>query len=262
MRTVVVTGAGGGMGRATCRLLTESGFRVFGLDLRSEPAEGWQFLETDVTDQSSVERAAEAVKAAAGRVDAIVHMAGIYRLDSLLEIPEEEWEQVFAVNLSGVYRVNRAFCPLLEECARIVITSSELAPLDPLPFTGIYAISKAALEKYAFSLRMEMQLTGQSVSVIRPGAVKTGLLRVSTRQLERFSEKTERYACNAARFRQIVDRVETRSVPPEKIAKTALRALTARRPKYVYNINRNGALRLLNALPARVQTAIIRRILR
>ena len=62
-------------------------------------------------------------------------------------------------------------------------------------------ISKAALEKYAFSLRMEMQLTGHSVSVIRPGAVKTGLLAVSTEGLERFCQNTKLYPCNAARFR-------------------------------------------------------------
>lgn len=66
---------------------------------------------------------------------------------------------------------------MLANGGRIVITSSELAPLDPLPFTGLYAITKSAVEKYAYSLRMELSLHGISVSVIRPGAVNTDYAR-------------------------------------------------------------------------------------
>jgi NAD(P)-dependent dehydrogenase (short-subunit alcohol dehydrogenase family) len=175
---------------------------------------------------------------------------------------EEAWKRIFAVNLDAVYRVNRTFLPLLAPKARILITTSELAPLDPLPFTGIYAITKTALDAYASSLRMELQLLGIDVAVIRPGAVKTDLLTVSTGELDRFCRNTRVYTYNAARFKRIVDRTEAKNVPPEAIANTAVRALTARRPKYVYNLNRNPLLRLLNALPARWQTAVIGRILK
>lgn len=262
-KNVLVTGAGGGMGRAVCEKLTKEGYHVWGIDLLP-PEEGlsWRYLCVDVTDPHRVEEAAEFVRKEAGTLYAIVHTAGIYELDSLVEMSEERFIRTFDVNLFGVYRVNKAFLPFLQPSGRIVITTSELAPLDPLPFTGIYGISKTALEKYAYSLRMELQLLGHFVSVIRPRAVKTGLLSVSTKKLEIFCGNTTRYRCNAERFKRIVDSVEAKNVPPERVAGLVDKALGAKRPKYVYNLNRNPLLRLLNALPASWQTSIIGRILK
>lgn len=263
MKNVVVTGAAGGMGLATCRRLVQDGYSVWGMD-KAEAQEGWswRYIQADLTDGEAVEEACRTITAETGELCAIIHMAGMYDLDSLVEMSEEDFVRIFSVNLFGVYRVNRALVPALGKGGRVIITSSELAPLDPLPFTGIYGITKTALEKYAYSLRMELQLLGYRVSVIRPGAVRTGLLSVSTDALERFCEKTGLYKCNAVRFRKIVDSVESRNIPPERIAKLAKRALTARRPRYVYNINRNPLLRLLNILPQRLQTGIIRLILK
>lgn len=73
-------------------------------------------------------------------------------LGSMVEMSGERFERIFRINLFGAARVNRCFMPLLGEGSRIVMTTSELAPLDPLPFTGIYAVSKSALDKYAYSL--------------------------------------------------------------------------------------------------------------
>jgi hypothetical protein len=114
---------------------------------------------------------------------------------------------------------------MLQKGSRIIITSSELAPLDPLPFNGIYGITKSVLEKYAFSLRMETNLLGIPVSIIRPGAVNTGLLDASTKAISRFVENTKMYKCNAEKFGKIVDSVESRHIPPEKIADLVMDAL-------------------------------------
>lgn len=263
MKHIVITGAYGGMGYAAAKALTEQGFIVFALDKKVRgPEPNIIPIETDVTDPESVSRAFRTVQSQTKELSAIVHFAGIYRLDSLVEISEERFTEIFNVNLFGAYRINKAFLPLLGKGSRILLTTSELAPLSPLPFTGVYAITKTALERYADSLRMELQLLGIDVAVIRPGAVKTDLLTVSTGELDRFCRNTRVYTYNAARFKRIVDRTEAKNVPPEAIANTAVRALTARRPKYVYNLNRNPLLRLLNALPARWQTAVIGRILK
>lgn len=250
------------MGRAICRLLLERGYCVYGLDRRQEPLDGLTAISCDVTDAASVEAAARTVRAQTERLDAVIHTAGIYDLDSLLEMDEERFCRVFDVNLFGVYRINREFAPMLEQGGRILIVTSELAPLDPLPFTGVYAISKTALEHYAASLRMEVNLLGIQVSVIRPGAVQTGLLGDSTRALERFCSGTKLYPCNAERFRKVVDSVETRNVPPEAVAAVALRALECRKPKLVYNLNRNPLLRLLNILPDRLQVWVIGQVIK
>ncbi len=262
MKKILVTGATGGMGAAICKLLVQKGYKVYGIDYREcQKIDGIEFYDCDVTDTEAIEDVFEKVKDDAGKLDAIVHTAGIYDLDSLVEMDEKRFKRIFDINLFGVYRINKAFMPLLQRGSRI-ITSSELAPLDPLPFTGIYGITKAALEKYAFSLRMETNLLGIPVSIIRPGAVKTGLLNVSTDALEKFVENTKLYKCNASRFQGIVDSVESKHVPAEVIGETVLKALTDKTPQYVYNVNRNPLLRLLNALPQRMQVSVIGLILK
>ncbi|MGM9666287.1 MAG: SDR family NAD(P)-dependent oxidoreductase, partial [Eubacteriales bacterium] len=193
---------------------------------------------------------------------AIIHFAGIYLLDSLVEIDNDAYRRAFDVNFFGAFLINKTFLPLLKKGSKIIITTSELAPLDPLPFTGIYAVTKGALDKYAYSLRMELQLLGISVSVIRAGAVDTGMLGASTDALDRFCDKTELYSCNAKRFKKIVNNVEARHIPPEKIGKKALKILNKKNPKFAYPINRNPLLLLLNALPKRLQLFAIRQVLK
>lgn len=263
MKYILVTGAYGGMGRATVRLLKDQGFCVFALDRNVGEAEQNIIpLQADITDELSIKAAAESVKKITDELFAIVHFAGIYMLDSLVEMDSEKFERIFRVNLFGSFLVNKIFLPWLHKGSRIVMTTSELAPLDPLPFTGIYAVTKSALDKYAYSLRMELQLIGVSVSVIRTGAVKTGMLGASTDALDKFCTQTKLYKCNADRFRRIVDSVEAKSVPPEKIAAKTLKILGSVNPAFAYNINRNPILRLLNLLPKRLQLNIIRQVLK
>lgn len=262
MKSILVTGAGGGMGLAITERLTHEGYFVFALDCRDfEAGENTKKIICDVRDAESVREAYEAVKAECHTLYAIVHTAGIYDLDSLVEMSEERFTRIFDINLFGLYRLNKEFLPLLSAGSKIVITSSELAPLDPLPFTGIYAVTKAAVEKYAYSLRMEMNLLGIHVSVIRPGATRTPLLGDSTSALDKFVENTKIYKTNSVRFKRIVDSVESKNVEPKVIGEVAYRIIKAKVPRYVYNINRNPLLLILNALPQRLQNFIIKLIL-
>ena len=262
MKTVLVTGAAGGMGQAICRKLTEENFQVFALDLRKTEIPGVQSIICDLRDPLSVEKARDSFLSSSHHLDAIVHAAGIYDLDALSEMEEERFCRIFEINVFGAYRINRLFTPYMDPGGRITIITSELAPLNPLPFTGIYGITKTALDRYAYSLRSELSLRGISVTVIRPGAVNTGLLGVSTRALDRFCSKTEHFAPNARHFREIVNRVEARSVAPEKIGDLVFRSLTVRHPRYVYSINRNVLLRLMSALPDHLQIWILKQILK
>lgn len=263
MKYVLITGANGGMGRAAVKAFTQAGYGVFALDITAcIESENVIPLVADVGNEESVIAAVEKIKKTTDELFAVVHYAGLYMLDSLVEMPSEAFEKIFAVNVFGAYYVNKAVMPLLKKGSRIVMTTSELAPLDPLPFTGVYAVTKAALDKYAYSLAMEAQLLGVSVSVLRAGAVKTGMLGASTSALEKFCENTSLYKCNAARFRKIVCSVEAKCVPPEKIARKTLKILAKKHPAFAYSINRNALLLLLNALPQRTQLFVIRKILK
>lgn len=260
MNTILITGVCGGMGSAAAKLLLQKGYNVCGIDVAEKcHVSGVNYAVCDLTKENGLDGAITAF--ANQTFCAIIHFAGIYDMNSLIEMPDADFERIFKINVFGVYRVNKAFIDKLQPGGRIIITSSELAPLDPLPFTGIYGITKSALEKYAYSLRMELNLLGHYVSVIRPGAVDTGLLNVSTAALDKLCKTTTHYAYNTENFKNIVNSVESKSVPPQKIAQTALRALTAKHPKYVYNVNRNFLLKLLNVLPDRLQVKIIKFIL-
>ena len=261
MARYLVTGAAGGMGMAICDALSRAGHRVFGLD-RNKPGKSvsWQWIFSDVEDSSSLDEALSRIEESGG-LDGVICCAGIYNLASLAEIREEDFQRIFNVNLFGVYRTVRRAVPLFEKNARVVILSSELAPLRPLPFTGIYAITKSALEQYAFSLRMELQLIGVRVSVVRPGAVKTDMLPSSLRALEQFCSETRLYPAPSRRFQKIVQRIEARSVTPDRVAKKVQSALRSKRPRLVYSLNRNPFLLLFSALPARLQLFLIRKLL-
>lgn len=263
MRYALITGAYGGMGYETTKLLSSIGYTVFALDKKiGEPLENVIPIELDVTDVESVKTAFETVKTYTDKIDAVIHFAGIYMLDSLVEIAENEWDKIFKINLYGAYHVNKTFLPLLKSGSKIVITTSELAPLDPLPFTGIYAVTKSALDKYAYSLRMELQLKDVSVSVLRAGAVSTGMLGVSTTALDKFCEKTNLYQFSAEKFRKIVLKVEAKSIKPQKIAVKVDKILRVKKPKFAYAINRNKLLLLLNAMPKSIQFYAIKKILK
>ena len=261
--SILITGGAGGMGLSTARALADRGYRVFALDKKGfEGNDDIIPIEADITDEESVKMAFSKVSRMTDSLFAIIHFAGIYMLDSLVEIEYGDFERIYSINLFGAFLVNKTFLSLLSNGARIIITTSELAPLDPLPFTGIYAVTKAALDKYAYSLAMELQLKGITVSVLRAGAVNTGMLGVSTASLDRFCEKTSLYNCNARRFKAIVDRVEARSVSPTAVADKVVRILKRRKPSFVYTLNRNPLLLILSAMPKRFQLWVIKQVLK
>ena len=263
MRSVLITGAAGGMGRAAAELFCSRGFRVFALDKKSCPAvDDLIPLTADLTDPAAVAAAFEQVRSRTAELWGILHLAGVYRLDSLAEMEPAAFEEAFRINLGAAFLVNKTFLPLLGEGSRVILVTSELAVRDPLPFTGIYGITKKALDAYAYSLGMELQLLGIRVSVLRAGAVDTGMLGESTRQLDRFCRGTKLYSCNAARFKEIVDRVEARRIPPSKLAEKLWRIGNARRPRFAYSLNRNPLLILLDALPVRTRFFLIRKLLK
>ena len=262
-KAILLTGVSGGIGLEVAKRFINEGYIVFGLDIKApkEDIKGLTFIQTDLTKEKEVISACEKVKEQNIKLKNIICTAGIYDLNSLVEISEEEFIRIFDVNVFSTYRVNKIFLPLLEEGGKIIMISSELGPLDPLPFNGVYSISKSLVEKYAYSLRMELQLLGYQVVLIRPGAIDTGMIDISLDRLNRFVDSTEYYKENSRKFKDIVDSVENRKIHPSKIANLIYKVSEKKKPRYVYTINRNKSLILLNCLPQRTQNWIIKKIL-
>ena len=115
MKNVLVTGAYGGMGRAAVQALRAQGARVFALDRTVGAAEENVIpIAADITSEAEVTAALDAVQTCTSELDAVVHFAGVYMLDSLVEMEPAQFRRIFEVNLYGAYLVNRTFLPLLK----------------------------------------------------------------------------------------------------------------------------------------------------
>lgn len=265
-KTILITGASGALGRAAAGAFSSVGWRVFALDIT--PPQGLEpspvrFVEADVTSEESVRAAFEAVSRECGGLDALLHMAGLYLMDPFSEIPAEKLSRIIAVNIEGVARVNRVFLPLVQKGGgRIIITASELAPLDPLPFNGIYSMTKRALDSYAHSLALELDLIGIRVVTLYPGAYGEGMTRASVREMERMSRESKLFPDIAERFRSIVLRETGGAKPPEELAKRILRIAEKPRPRFKYHMNNSLKLRLFSALPMGAQALALRLLLK
>lgn len=262
MKYVLITGASGGMGLAMVEFLKQQDYFIFALDkILIEKEANVMPIYVDVTKYETIDESLKLIKEKTNHLDYILHFVGIYQMDSLVEIETDEWEKIFQINLFGHFYLNKTFLPLCEK-TRIITITSELAPLNPLPFTGLYAITKAALEKYCYSLRMELQLLNIDVTVVRAGAVKTPMLDVSTSSLDRFCQKTKLYPVNAQKFKKIVDRVENKNILPIVLAKKVYKIMNKKKTKFAYAINANFYLKLLHKMPQKFQFWIIRKLLK
>jgi 3-oxoacyl-[acyl-carrier protein] reductase len=171
---VIVTGAAGGLGRVYCRALADAGYDVVAADL--EPAadvEGAELtVAVDVSDQASTEAMATAVVDRFGRIDGLVNNAAVYATivkKDFDEIPVDEWDGVFAVNVRGSWLCARAVAPAMKAARRgkIVNVSSMTVPTAPPGFAH-YVASKAAIIGLTRALARELGAHGIAVNTLTP----------------------------------------------------------------------------------------------
>lgn len=264
-RTVLLTGAAGGLGAATARLLRDRGFRVIAADLPSaaldeladEPGIGP--LALDVTDPASVQGALDSVSEHVDGLDGVVCFAGVLAIGSMVELDPAVVERVLAVNVLGTYRVNHAFFPLvLEKRGRIVNISSEVGWQQAAPFNGAYAMSKHAVEAYSDTLRREAMFLGVDVIKVQPGPFKTGMVDSITPRFRRAAEESQHFGGMLRRLERRVAVEASKGHDPRLVAEAVLTALTARRPKLAYSVKPDPARSALSRLPARAVDRILR----
>ncbi len=189
-RVAVVTGAGGGIGRATAARLAAEGARVAALDLDAQAAErtaaelrtaGASALAValNVAESDAVERAMRRVETDVGPIDILANVAGIYGKHlPLREQTLENWQQVLDVNLTGSFLcAKRVLRGMVERrWGRIVSVASGQA-FAGRPNIAPYAASKAALIGFTKALALEVARDGVTVNAIMPGVTDTAFPR-------------------------------------------------------------------------------------
>ena len=259
---VLITGAGSGIGKATCEYFIKYGHTVYGIDIKyPDPVDGFTPFCADITDENEINGIRDKLLSDGIRLDAIINVAGIHNMASLVEYDYPRLKRVIDINLCGAMLVCGAFHPLLTQNGRVVIVTSEVACLDPMPFNGLYNVSKTALDSYAQALRQELNLLGQRVVTIRPGAVETPLCNGSLTSTESLAGNTELYKKQAHHFLSLTKKFMGKPMSAEKLSKLIYRATTKKRPRLIYKKHRNLGLVMLNLLPKRLQCAIIKLLL-
>ena len=253
---VVVTGAAGGLGLAVCRELSACGYTVAACDLRPLPEvlDNVASIEVDLTDNDSVDACADRIRSMTDRVFAIVNLAGIFCMSSVSESPADALERSLAVNVLGMYRINRALLPLLvPKYSRIINMSSEMGRYSPPPFVGPYAISKHAADTYTDVLRRELMFTGIPVCKVQAGSFATAMLDAAQQQFDTMVQNTERFEHQLTTLAPIMLSELSKGTPPELFARMIARELRRRKPRRCVRIRNSFKLSLLDALPEGMQ---------
>jgi len=168
----VVTGGGSGIGRATARLLASRGARVAVLDLN--PGEEFVALKADVTDDESVRRAVGEAASQLGGIDILVNNAGVGAIGTVADNPDEQWHQVFDVNVVGMVRVTRAALPWLRASAHAAIVNTcSIAATAGLPQRALYSATKGAVLSLTLAMAADHLPEGIRVNCVNPGTADT-----------------------------------------------------------------------------------------
>jgi NAD(P)-dependent dehydrogenase (short-subunit alcohol dehydrogenase family) len=168
----VVTGGGSGIGLATARLLASRGARVAVLDLK--PGDEFIALPADVTDDNSVREAITEAAVQLGGIDILVNNAGIGAIGTVADNPDEQWHQVFDVNVVGMVRVTRAALPYLRASAHAAIVNTcSIAATAGLPQRALYSATKGAVLSLTLAMATDHLHEGIRVNCVNPGTADT-----------------------------------------------------------------------------------------
>ncbi|WP_112312607.1 2,3-dihydro-2,3-dihydroxybenzoate dehydrogenase [Pseudogemmobacter bohemicus] len=176
-RLALVTGAGGGIGRAVVAALLEAGARVVATDLAVPdlaPAPGLVLRALDVSDSAAVEHLVTQTEATLGPVHFGVSVAGVLATGLVTETSDADWRRVFSVNADGVFHLTRALARVMgpRGAGALVAVSSNAAGV-PRYGMAAYAASKAAATMYMRALGMELAAQGIRCNIVAPGSTRT-----------------------------------------------------------------------------------------
>lgn len=261
-RVALVTGASSGIGRATAVALAQAGFDVIGTsrDASKAPAvAGVTFIDLDVADDASVERAIGAIHKSYGRIDVLVNNAGIGSAGAAEESSVAQAQQLFDINVFGVIRLTNAVLPgMRAQGSGRIINLSSIVGIMPQPYMAVYSASKYAIEGYSESLDHEVREFGVRVSVVEPAWTNTPFDANSVRP----DQPLPVYANRRQVFEEYMADAVRQGDSPETVAKVIVTAATAAHPKVRYaGSSRTAAVSTMRRLvPARMFEQQLRKL--
>ncbi len=182
-RTIIVTGAGSGIGRATASRIAREGGRVVAVDMNETGLDefvaehdGSDIVKVvaNITDDGAV---ASIVEAAGEQIDGLANIAGIMdRMQPVHEVEQDLWDRVFAVNVTGSFKLMKAVIPgMLERGAGSIVNVASEAGLRGSAAGTAYTASKHAVVGMTKSSAYLYALSGLRINAVAPGAVATGI---------------------------------------------------------------------------------------
>jgi len=277
VKSVLITGASTGIGRASALRLDAHGWRVFAGVRREEDAAGLREaasdrlvpLMLDVTDAEQIAAAAERIAAEVGTpgLDGLVNNAGIAVPSPLETIPVDEFRRQIEVNLTGQVAVTQALLPQIRRARGRIVFISSIGGRIAFPLTGAYHAAKFGIEAVGDVFRQELRSWGISVSIVEPGSIATPIWDRGERTADEIGERTpERealYGKAIASYRNVVKDLAERGIPPEKVAEAIEHALDTRRPRprYLVGLDAKAQARLKYVIPTRLFDRAVARIM-
>jgi len=268
--SVLITGAASGIGEAIAVHLAHQGFKVFASarskdKLKSLTGLGGRrisALALDVTDSASIEAALAEIAAEGAPLFGLVNNAGVPAIGPLERATPEDWRKAFETNLFGLAAVTNAVLPQMRAAGRgRIVNIGSLTGRIVMPFQGVYAASKHAVEGYTDALRRELAPFGVKVSLIRPGAINTPFGAHEAETLDQF-ETDEIYGDQVKIFKAWFEKQHPTAPGPNVVADAVHAALIADRPhsRYTAPAKMQGALALRNLLPSAMTDRILARV--
>jgi len=276
VRSVLVTGASTGIGRATALRLDRAGWRVFAGVRREEDAEALRReggerltpLLLDVTDAGQIAAAAGRIETeTGGRLDGLVNNAGAAFPSPLETMPIEDFRRQIEVNLTAHVAVTQALLPQIRAARGRVVFISSIGGRVAFPMTGAYHAAKFGIEAVGDVFRQELRSWGIAVSIVEPGSIDTAIWDRGERTADQIGERSPHrealYGRAIERYREVVRQTAERGIPPEKVAKAIEQALTAGRPRprYLVGLDAKVQARLKLVIPTRLLDRIVARVM-
>ena len=242
-RIALVTGASSGIGEDTARKLQALGYIVYGAARRTDrlqalTADGIRPLAMDVTDDASMTAGVNRILEETGRIDVLVNNAGYGSYGAIEDVPIDEARRQFEVNVFGLARLTQLVAPHMRaQGSGTIINISSMGGRLTTPLGGWYHATKYAVEALSDALRMELRPFGIDVVVVEPGGIRTEWYAIAADHLEATAEGSA-YAdqIRAAAGGMRSESNQRRFSPPEVIARTIVKIVTARHPRTRYAV--------------------------